>query len=73
MTLDAAAQVWITLFGLAALFFVSRKSVIGPICGLVSQPAWFITSFVNQQWGVFLLSFAYFALWAWTLIRWRKP
>lgn len=31
--------------------------------GLAAQPAWAWTSFVNDQWGIFALSFVYGAVW----------
>lgn len=35
----------------------------GNVFGLVAAPLWFHTSWVARQWGQFILSFAYLAIW----------
>lgn len=34
------------------------------VAGLVTQPAWFYSTFVNHQWGMFLVSFIFAAAYA---------
>lgn len=62
--LDALCQVFIAVFGLLAIFLVARKNRWGFVVGLLQQPLWFFTTFVNEQWGIFLLSFAYTVTWS---------
>ena len=33
------------------------------ILGLIGQPFWFYTTFVHEQWGIFILSFFYTYAW----------
>jgi len=49
---------------------VSKKNKWGFVFGLASQPFWLITSFLNKQWGVFLLSIIYVFSWAFGLYEW---
>jgi hypothetical protein len=71
-------QIGIAVFGVAAIRLsqdererVRRWSCI---CGLCAQPFWFYTTFVNGQWGIFVLSFFYTWAW-WKGVRtfWLKP
>ena len=64
--LDMIAQAWLAVFGMAAIWFVGRRekwSRIGFILGLSSQPAWIITSIMNEQWGILALSLWYTYSW----------
>lgn len=73
-TLDLVAQFAIPLFGIAAIFLVARKNKWGFILGLAVQPFWFITSYQNEQWGVFVSSIAYTVSWGFGIYNWfRKP
>lgn len=67
---DAIAQVGITIFGASAIILVARKNKWGFVLGLVSQPFWLITSYLNKQWGVFLLSAVYVFSWAYGIYEW---
>lgn len=53
--------------GLAILFTQQNKYYIlkkyAPILGLIGQPFWFYTSYTNEQWGIFILSFFYSYAW----------
>lgn len=33
------------------------------VFGIVGQPLWFWTAYINEQWGVFLVSFIYTISW----------
>jgi len=59
--LDIIAQAMIFVFGVASIVLVARKNKWGFVFGLMAQPFWFITSYVNEQWGVFIVSFVYSA------------
>jgi hypothetical protein len=59
-------QVWVALFGGAAIWLVGRRERWGRwgfICGLLSQPAWLYTSVKHGQWGVVALSIWYTYAW----------
>lgn len=69
-TWDIIAQIGITIFGILAIFLVARKNKWGFVFGLISQPFWFITAIVNEQWGVFALSIVYLANWIYGMYKW---
>lgn len=60
-------QIGIAVFGVAAIRLSqdARENVRrwGCIAGLCAQPFWFYTTAINEQWGIFALSFFY--TWAW--------
>ena len=70
VSIDAFAQVGLTIFGLAALVLVAKKNKWGFVIGLISQPFWIATSLINQQWGVFAVSVAYSFIWAFGIHQW---
>lgn len=61
------AQAMIGIFGVLAVWLSQhgradmRKWAC--VCGLLAQPAWFYTTAVHGQWGIFALSFLY--TWSW--------
>jgi len=60
-TIDYIAQIWITCCGCAAIWLVGRLENWkrwGYIIGLMSQPGWFITIYISEQWGII-----FFSLW----------
>jgi len=68
--LDTIAQIGMFGFGVAAIILVARKNRWGFVLGLMSQPFFFITSYVNQQWGLFLLSIIYTGSWVYGIHEW---
>ena len=65
--MDYIAQGVIAVLGVSAIWFsqdslVSRQR-IAPILGLLAQPAWFYTAIINEQYGLFVLSFLYSYSW----------
>lgn len=70
ITLDAIAQIGITIFGASAIILVARKNKWGFVLGLISQPFWLITSYLNKQWGVFILTIVYVFSWAYGVYEW---
>ena len=68
--LDAIAQLGIAITGAAAITLVAKRNKWGFVLGLVSQPFWFITSFLNQQWGVFFVSIVFTLSWAFGVYEW---
>lgn len=61
-------QVLLAVLSLAAILFTQeprlRCQKWAPVLGLLSQPFWFYSAWVSQQWGIFALCFAYTAIWA---------
>ena len=52
--------------GLAILFTQLKNQKLNkyaPILGLLSQPFWFYTTWMHEQWGIFALSFFYTYAW----------
>lgn len=56
---DLISQVAIVILGTSSIILLAKKNKWGFVLGLAAQPFWYITAFVNQQWGVFLVSFVY--------------
>ncbi len=67
---DIISQVGIAATGIASIILVAKKNKWGFILGLASQPFWYITSFINEQWGIFFLNFAYTFSWGLGVYEW---
>jgi nicotinamide riboside transporter PnuC len=67
---DTIAQIGVTIFGVTAIILVAKKNKWGFVFGLISQPFWFITSFINKQWGVLFVSIIYTCSWAYGIYEW---
>jgi nicotinamide riboside transporter PnuC len=67
---DIIAQIGIAVFGVAAIIMVAKKNKWGFVFGLISQPFWYITSYLNGQWGVFFVSIIYTASWTYGVYNW---
>jgi nicotinamide riboside transporter PnuC len=67
---DSISQIGITIFGVAAIILVAKKNKRGFVFGLLSQPFWIITSFINKQWGVLFLSIIYIGSWTLGVYEW---
>lgn len=67
ISLDALAQLAIALTCMSSIFLVNdpRPKVqrYACICGLISEPFWFYTTFVHHQWGIFAAAFVYTFSW----------
>lgn len=71
---DYVSQFGMVIFGLPAIFLVAKRNKWGFVLGLLSQPFFFITSYVNHQWGMFFLSFLYTINWCFGIYEWfYKP
>ena len=68
--LDIIAQVAITLFGTSAILFIAKKNKWGFVLGLASQPFWFITAYIHEQWGVFLTAIIFTINWIYGIYNW---
>jgi len=68
--LDSISQIGIFFLGITSVVLVARKNKWGFVAGLLAQPFWFYTSYVNEQWGIFLASFAYAASWTYGVYEW---
>lgn len=67
---DTFSQVAIFVLGTVAIVLVAKKNKWGFVAGFMSQPFWFISSYKNEQWGVFFLSFIYAASWSYGIYEW---
>ncbi|MDO8655330.1 MAG: nicotinamide mononucleotide transporter [bacterium] len=67
---DIISQIGIATLGVAAIILVAKKNRWGFVLGLLSQPFWFITSFINEQWGIFFLSIIYMGSWILGIYEW---
>ena len=67
---DTISQIGIAIFGISAIILVAKKNKWGFVLGLLSQPFWLITSIVNKQWAVFLLSIIYMGSWILGIHEW---
>lgn len=52
--LDTASQYAIPVLTLGGMFLIARKVKWGFVLALLSQPFWLLTSYIHDQWGVFL-------------------
>ena len=66
------SQIWVLVVGLPTVYYVSRKSIVAPILGLVSAPAWIYSSVYSGQWGTAITNLAFAALWGLTAYRWSS-
>lgn len=67
---DTVAQIGIAILGVSAIILVAKKNKWGFVLGFLSQPFWILTSIINKQWGVFLLSIIYVGSWAFGIYNW---
>jgi hypothetical protein len=60
---NVIAQIWIAAFGLTSSFLVYCRSERvrrwAPVLALIAQPAWYISCYEAEQWGVMVLTVAY--------------
>jgi nicotinamide riboside transporter PnuC len=70
LTFENVSQVGISVFGVLAIFLVSRKNKWGFVCGLASQPFWYVTAYLNHQWGIMLLNVFYTGSWIYGIYIW---
>lgn len=68
--LDIINQAAAFVFGAGAILLVARKNKWGFVLGLVSQPFWLMTSYLNEQWGIFFLSIVYAGIWIYGIYEW---
>ena len=61
------AQIIIALFGVTSIWLSQSKEYDkrkwACLIALFAQPAWFVTTYQNEQWGMFALCFLYTASW----------
>lgn len=65
--IDIGSQIWVTIFGLAALWSMNTDSPAwrarGVIFGLIGQPAWYVQLYLHDQWGMIPAYLGYTAAW----------
>lgn len=57
--MDFFMQAGLLILGASAIYMIAKKNKWGFVVGLASQPFWFATSIINNQWGIFFLNFIY--------------
>lgn len=67
---DIISQIGIAILGISSVILVAKKNKWGFVLGLAAQPFWFITSFLNHQWGIFFLSLVYTGSWIFGVYEW---
>ncbi len=70
ITLDTISQVGLTILSVTAIILISKKNKWGFVVGLCSQPFWFITSLINEQWGIFVTSIIFTFSWIFGIYQW---
>jgi len=68
--LEIISQAAIFVLGTIAIILVAKKNKWGFVVGMLSQPFWFISSFINQQWGIFFVSIVFTISWAYGIYEW---
>lgn len=66
--LEAALQAWITITAIVALVLMApanERSRWGHLVGILGQPAWLFSTWVHGQFGMFLASIAFTAVYLW--------
>ena len=77
MMLGGWLQVFIALFGVAAVFLSQSESQkcqkYACVFGLLGQPLWLINAWQLELWGMFVLAVVYSAAWGFGFARlWRR-
>lgn len=67
---EIISQAAIFVLGAGAIVLIGKKNKWGFVLGLLSQPFWFITSYINEQWGVFMVSIIYTISWWLGIYEW---
>ncbi len=62
----------LTLVGMVGLFFVMRKSILGPIIGLSIQFVWIAYAVDTAQLPFILSAFGYGGMNLYGIIRWQR-
>lgn len=68
--LDNISQIGILALGPLSILLVAKKNKWGFVAGLASQPFWFMTAYINEQWGVFLVNMVFTFSWALGVYEW---
>jgi len=69
---ETISQIAIAILGTLSIILIARKNKWGLVLGLAAQPFWFITTYVNHQWGSFAVSFVYTVSWIYGIWNWFK-
>lgn len=67
---DKICQFAILLLTPSAILLISKKIKWGFVLGLISQPFWVITTYINKQWGVLIVSVIYLFIWGFGIYEW---
>lgn len=64
--IDSVIQILIVVLSCSAIWMVNQDKPWarwGNVAGVLGQPLWLYTTFINEQWGMFILSLFYLYCW----------
>lgn len=67
---DQFIQTAILVLTVTGVILIARKNKWGIVSILLAQPFWFIASYVNGQWGVFLVTVVVTISWSYGVYNW---
>jgi hypothetical protein len=71
--LETICQIGIFVLGTISVYLMSRKNRWGVVVTLISQPFFLISTYRNNQWGMFALATIYTVCWISGLRHWFAP
>lgn len=67
---ETITQIAIFILSASAIILVAKKNKWGFVIGLASQPFWLYTSYIHEQWGIFIVSIVYVFSWILGIYEW---
>jgi len=68
MSIDLFCQIVITICGCSSIYLLASQDaqtrMVAGIIGLIGEPFWFATAYMNEQYGILILVFVYGVSWA---------
>lgn len=68
-------QAYVFAVGVLALYCATSQGVtlraLAPIFGLLGQPVWLVTTYLDERWGMFSLALVYTLIWLKSLYSYR--
>lgn len=67
---ETIVQIAIFILSASAILLVAKKNKWGFVIGLTSQPFLLYTSYIHEQWGIFIVSIVYVFSWILGIYEW---
>jgi nicotinamide riboside transporter PnuC len=64
------SQIAIFILGAGSIFLLAKKNKWGFVIGIVCIPFYFITAYINKQWGIFFVNFLYLGSYCYGVYEW---